>query len=131
MVKFRYFSPVNGSAAPRYGTGAIIGAIRTKEGFVWDLAAVVPIPISEIRQYLKEYKRMLKRSPLGGACLIERTRAEYEAYALARGFEPISDDQSETAGCNTGVTTKTILKRRGSAPIAVAASDPKLSNGGE
>lgn len=131
MVKFRYFSPVNGSAAPRYGTGSIIGAIRTKDGFIWDTDAVVPIPISETRQYLKEYKRMLKRSPNSGACLIERSRAEYETYAAARGFEPIPDDKSETAGCNTGVTTKTILKKRGSAPIAVAASDPKLSNGGE
>jgi hypothetical protein len=92
MAKYRYFSPVVGRAAPRYGTGAFIGAIKGPTGFVWDESEVVPIPISEIRIHLKAYGKLLRKGPRLGPSLIERTRADYELYSTTRGFEPVPDD---------------------------------------
>jgi len=97
MPIYRYFSPVPGHAAARYGTGTFIGAHKTPTGFEWDEGAVVPIPILEIRANLKAYNGLLRKGPRLGPSLVERTRADYEAYAATRGFDPVPDDVPRTA----------------------------------
>lgn len=87
----RYFSPAVNRLVPRHGTGAFIGAVRTKTGFVIDSDVVVPIPEQEVRANLLSYNKCLKPTPRRGPSLIEKTREDYIAYAEKKGFDPISD----------------------------------------
>lgn len=143
MPIFRYFSPVPGSAAPRYGTRSFIGARRTPTGFEWDEGAVVPIPISEIRANLKAYNGLLHKGPRLGPSLIERTRTDYEAYAASRGFDPVPDDVPRTAkpampvmadshaGVVVGKEKSVTRKKTSKEPASAAIPEYDSSRGGD
>lgn len=86
-MEFRYFSCVEGSAVRRFGTDAHIGAkVVPGEGYVFDPEAVVAIPASECRRYVREYNNVLRRNGrTGRPALIERTEKDYNKYIEAQG----------------------------------------------
>lgn len=73
QIKFRYFSPVDGHVVARFGTGSNIGASRGPNGFVINPDMVVPIPVSEIQRYTKEYSDALRNNEL-----VERSQEDFE-----------------------------------------------------
>lgn len=92
--ELRYFSPVKGKVVRRYGTKGVIGAVLTKTGYEWDEEAVVAIPITSIRPYLKEYNRALKGVRGGGPSLIERTKADFDRYVSLQSRSSSVEDES-------------------------------------
>lgn len=73
QIKFRYFSPSEGHVVARFGTGSNIGASRGPNGFVVNPDMVVPIPVSEIQRYTKEYADALRNKEL-----VERTQQDFD-----------------------------------------------------
>jgi hypothetical protein len=124
MVAYRYFSCVPGRVAHRFGTKSLIGAVRGKLGYEWNEAEVVPLPASELRRYLREYNRLL-RGPK--AALIERSRADYEAYAEKQGFDPVAD----SGICNIDVTNSARSKssKKGRKPTDSEATNELVGDG--
>jgi hypothetical protein len=116
MAAYRYFSCVPGRVAHRFGTRSAIGAIRGKRGYEWDETAIVPLPESELRRYLREYSRLL-RGPK--AALVERSRADYEAYAREQGFDPVADSRI----CNIDVTDSARSKKGRKPAVSEAANE--------
>ncbi len=74
-IEFRYFSPVEGHAVARFGTGSTIGASRSPSGFVINPDAVVPIPKDEVARYAKEYADAIRHGEL-----LEKKQADYDAF---------------------------------------------------
>jgi hypothetical protein len=73
QIKFRYFSPAAGHVVSRPGTGSQIGATRGPSGFVVNPDMVVPIPVSEIQRFAKEYSDALRNKEL-----VERTQDDFD-----------------------------------------------------
>lgn len=86
-IKFRYFSPNEGRAVARFGTGSTIGATRGPAGYSINPDAVVPIPESEVAKYAKEYRDALRHGDL-----TERTEADYQAFEEARRPRPKKEE---------------------------------------
>lgn len=119
MAAYRYFSCVPGRVAHRFGSRSFIGATRGKDGYEWNEDEIVPIPLNEIRRYLREYNRLL-RGPR--PALIERTEKEYKAHAKAA--EEAAQKRSEAAD---GV--KPAEESKPEKPEKPAAADKKSAGG--
>lgn len=77
--KFKYFSPGADRAVSRYGTGTLIGGIRTPDGFVVNPEAVVAMPVAEFNRYRREYLAAVKCGDL-----YERDEAQYTEWVAKR-----------------------------------------------
>jgi len=56
-IVFRYFKSVHGRVVKRANTDTYIGCVRGPKGFVWDTDKVVPIPVTEVTRYLRDYEK--------------------------------------------------------------------------
>lgn len=87
-IELKYFSSVFGKAVPRFGTDGWIGAIRKKDGFIWDESEITAVPMTEYRRYLREYTRVLKEGSI-----LERTKKDRDGWIseTESKYEPKSD----------------------------------------
>jgi len=90
----KFFSSVIGRPVARWGTGTMIGAridasLPDGPGIVYDVDAVVAIPLAEFKRHEREYRKAI-------ACkeLVERTRSQHDTYVKAQA--KAADDEAKT-----------------------------------
>lgn len=105
----RYFSVTAGCTVPRFGTDVFIGAVRSKDGMVFDEEKVVRIPVAEVLRYNREYRNALRRKEI-----VERSVEDWHANQAAQvAAEPeLNSDPADPPEDAGKLSSKSKSRRR-------------------